>query len=445
MKFYEVNSVADWLKYKRATRMSAQDYRAFSYTVRYMRKELREEAPMLSAWKANLPKTRKPTWHKRENFVYLTWFNGYTGERVENPVKRDLVRSIGYIRRQNRLCSAQYYIYNGVRTEKWESGAILELQRKHRDRLIELDKKPKDSKRYVGIEIEFISPDEHDSIEHALKEAGLAPYVQLGTDGSVKGENSDDHDCYDHGCRDDCECMYCGDYACSLIECNCEAEFDENGDLVGEDYCKGHACQGHDDYDCSCECTYEGDAGYELRVLTPQFELASILAKVCKTLQDCNATVNKTCGLHVHLDMRGRDAKKAYNNLYKSQWLLFSMQPKSRRENNYCRPNIESELHEEIETGVRYKCVNAQSYSEHRTLEVRVHSGSISANKIIGWASLLIDIINAPWLPTKIDGYAQLTREVRLRAVSRDYVQQRLLKFAGSDRKLEKLTFSRAA
>lgn len=108
--------------------------------------------------------------------------------------------------------------------------------------------------------------------------------------------------------------------------------------------------------------------------------------KFCSILQS-RAYVNKTCGTHVHFDMRGKqesDVKLAGGRLARYVPLLKRMLPESRRNNQYCRDTINGLG----ERGNRYAFVNLHSFGKHKTIEVRGHSGTISATKILNWIAI---------------------------------------------------------
>src|ERR1019366_2621851 len=93
--------------------------------------------------------------------------------------------------------------------------------------------------------------------------------------------------------------------------------------IVCQGHCNGHDCLGyadHEDYNCNCECTCGEDqeSGHEISIVAQKSQIAGIVTKVCEVLLKHGSTVNDTCGLHVHLDMRGtRDVKQSFANLVK--------------------------------------------------------------------------------------------------------------------------------
>lgn len=106
---------------------------------------------------------------------------------------------------------------------------------------------------------------------------------------------------------------------------------------------------------------------------------------VCAALKKA-AYVNKSCGTHVHFDMRDvemKTVKQLGTRLARCVPALKQLLPKSRRENQYCVNNIN-----DFETGQRYSFVNLQAYNRHKTIEVRAHSGTLDAEKILNWIAI---------------------------------------------------------
>ena len=119
------------------------------------------------------------------------------------------------------------------------------------------------------------------------------------------------------------------------------------------------------------------------------------------------AFVDKTCGLHVHVDARHLpppgtfgydnvdpnlcDAAETYDRLTLMYPVLKKLVPKSRWNNNYCKfyNNREgSEDYRSPANGQRYAAINWCAYREHKTIEFRLGSGSTNLVKIESWALL---------------------------------------------------------
>ena len=135
-----------------------------------------------------------------------------------------------------------------------------------------------------------------------------------------------------------------------------------------------------------------GIAGIEFAVLLKRQEMEFRLKRMCDLLS--GHKVYRECGLHVHLDMRGRTAKEVGIIARRMNAWLFALRelvPVSRRENSYCQFGLSEKD--------RYHAVNLCSYGRYRTLEIRLHSGTVDYNKIVTWVRLLELIQQMPKAP----------------------------------------------
>nr|DAR42361.1 MAG TPA: Putative amidoligase enzyme [Caudoviricetes sp.] len=131
------------------------------------------------------------------------------------------------------------------------------------------------------------------------------------------------------------------------------------------------------------------------------------LEKVCWVLDLCNAKVNDTCGLHVHMDAAEFDLTTWKNLIltYKRlEGVIDNFMPHSRRNNRYCKAltaitensikharNI-SDLRAAFSHN-RYHKVNLEAYTRHRTVEFRQHGGSTNFTKMSAWIHFLAKMI----------------------------------------------------
>jgi hypothetical protein len=132
----------------------------------------------------------------------------------------------------------------------------------------------------------------------------------------------------------------------------------------------------------------------EYKILVKESELESTVTGICDKLNSLGAYVNKSCGLHVHFDLREttkEQREEIYGKLYHSLTLIKSIVPKTRRENHFCKINTENKP---AYTGSRYQAINSSAYLRHRTFEIRLFNGTINASKILNWIKLLQSIIN---------------------------------------------------
>ncbi len=152
-----------------------------------------------------------------------------------------------------------------------------------------------------------------------------------------------------------------------------------------------------------------------------------LLKETCSLLVKHKFTVDKTCGLHVHIDMTdimGLTEIKTLLLFYLVfEPVIYSYLPLSRRKNNFCLPlsdfyhtkeimacgnldQIEAIWYREqdprerkrIKTGKyhqsRYSGINLHSLFSHGHIEIRYHSGTIDYKKIRMWIDLHVAIIN---------------------------------------------------
>ncbi len=124
----------------------------------------------------------------------------------------------------------------------------------------------------------------------------------------------------------------------------------------------------------------------EVVVTAPIGEIETAVNGTCAALAACEAYVNDTCGLHVHLDMRHFDHTLAYSNLVAGQTVLRKLITEARAKNTYCKPvRKRAWPHAYSSRSSRYKAVNAQAFYHHRTIEIRMFAGCITAEKILGY------------------------------------------------------------
>ena len=104
--------------------------------------------------------------------------------------------------------------------------------------------------------------------------------------------------------------------------------------------------------------------------------------------------VNNTCGYHVHIDVL--DLTDAQRNNILNAWityedLWFSFVPYIRHESQFCRrlsgrPNARHE---------RYLALNPLAFERHGTFECRMHTGTLSPEKIRNWCLALLYFFEA--------------------------------------------------
>ena len=124
---------------------------------------------------------------------------------------------------------------------------------------------------------------------------------------------------------------------------------------------------------------------------------------VTRILNEMDAKVNRSCGLHVHIgveDYKLKDWKRLFKNYIKMETTIDAFMPLSRRgnSNQYCRSLKKSnykqkidnssnlrELQNTLVNGNRYHKLNTQAYWRQKTVEFRQHSGTVNFDKISNW------------------------------------------------------------
>jgi len=127
-----------------------------------------------------------------------------------------------------------------------------------------------------------------------------------------------------------------------------------------------------------------GQNPIEINALLNRDEMEPKLFRLCAALSKVGFGVNKSCGLHVHLDARHLSFDSVCQRAkIVDKWLkaLRELVPLSRQDNSYCAFGFSRTE--------RYRAVNVTSHSKHRTLEIRLHSSTINYQKVLAWIRLI--------------------------------------------------------
>ena len=144
-------------------------------------------------------------------------------------------------------------------------------------------------------------------------------------------------------------------------------------------------------------------------IVTPVLNDLSSLKTVCEILNEAGASVNKSCGLHVHFGAaRFTDAqwRRIICNYGRIERIIDAFMPASRRgDTSQCcasiveharrieaRPGMTREAMR-CEIGGRYHKVNLEAFARHSTIEFRQHSGTIDFAKIENWVKFLAGLL----------------------------------------------------
>lgn len=237
----------------------------------------------------------------------------------------------------------------------------------------------------------------------------------------------------DGTCRDDCECRLCQTCGNHDDDNDCHCECNENCGGNGYNYIESvknelkklkiKNVQVVEDGSLDSE---DGEKfGLEIKVLFRASE-PNNLRRVCEFLNSHGAMVDTSTGLHVHLDARNNgDADKIIENFKNSLSKLVKMIPESRRENRYCQYGVGKTE--------RYYMVNATSLEKHGTIEIRMHSGTVSFEKIYNWVTLLSTIKNNQDAFSPNIGLLTWMRILKLDETLTKWVESRVKKFSGEN------------
>lgn len=177
----------------------------------------------------------------------------------------------------------------------------------------------------------------------------------------------------------------------------------------------------------------------EIRILCSEDELVSIMSRVQKVLRDkrVRAETNRSCGVHVHLDQRTRDAALSYRALFNVQSLLRKSQPEARQSSSYCKPNKSAafKVTEDRNADERYSVINTHAYKKFKTLEVRIHEGTVNCFDLIKWCQFLTGVVNnANQITKPVTSVAELrTLTSSIPETGMAYIQDRIEAFGDEE------------
>ena len=178
----------------------------------------------------------------------------------------------------------------------------------------------------------------------------------------------------------------------------------------------------------------------EVTVMAKEKEIRGIIERVCAVLASKRvaAKANNSCGIHVHLDMRHRNAEESFKNLYYAQDVLLGMLPSNRKEGShatrYCKRNVTPDIDKQIAKGDRYHVINVDSLKKYKTIEIRAHSGTTNATKINNWIEILTSIVNSkcPELKYPVKNFSKFVQTYNINPELAKYIVKRTNKFAGN-------------
>lgn len=174
--------------------------------------------------------------------------------------------------------------------------------------------------------------------------------------------------------------------------------------------------------------------GMEIRTAPAKgLKFTNQIKQVCKILREGEVTVNKSCGLHVHVDCRDfgggidaesrlpKDMAKLVYVWSKIEPEMFTFVSESRKQVDWCKSWADTytrygggfatteqaqkfikeskpvAIFDKIKgtlRGDRFHSLNLQAYQAHKTVENRMHHGTANAKKIFRWAAINSKIVD---------------------------------------------------
>ncbi len=244
-----------------------------------------------------------------------------------------------------------------------KDGEVLRMYVEKNLKSLYADKLPSEPRKYIGIELEFCAPIKENLFAIKLFKSGIHKFAQLKKDGSLRPVEE------------------------------------------------------------------KNEVGYELAILLEESNYKKRLKKIIDVLTEVGAVAkDRRAGLHVHLDMRRRNKEIVYSNLVACQTALLTIVDPKRLNNEFCRLVKSRKFPVEFtgEREERYRTINAAAYYKYKTLEVRMHEGSVDFNHISNWVDLLVKIANRPKkLKNYVTRAVTLAKRVKANKKLNDYIVDR--------------------
>ena len=229
-----------------------------------------------------------------------------------------------------------------------------------------------------------------------------------------------------------------------------EIEFLATGDVTGQMRDRNLFGQGWvEKGDGSLDHRRRNERDYE--VASPPMDSASpatwsMVKDALAAIRAANGRVNRSCGLHVHVDARDlvvADVHRVLKSYYSAQDAIDLMVPRSRRDGNseYCSRPQSNRLEDAMRATTiqsmgamgRYVNVNLQSYPIHGTIEFRQHSGTLTYQKIHAWSKfVLAHVESAVANRTVRESLDDMLADLRINRRLRRYWQRRVTCLSGA-------------
>lgn len=155
-----------------------------------------------------------------------------------------------------------------------------------------------------------------------------------------------------------------------------------------------------------------------------------VVRKFCQALKG-RAYVNHSCGTHFHFDMRQMTEEQVTeygDRIAQAVPALRLLLPKERRESKFQKATINTTKTPCVYPH-KYAFVNLAAYSKHKTMEIRGHSGTINADKILNWIKLCEVIMTSPKSAHEVSTIKGLIETYKLDEGLANYAKERATRF----------------
>jgi len=270
---------------------------------------------------------------------------------------------------------------------------------------------PTNKQEHVGIEIECFSFFTREQVKEKVASLGLSKWVEVGNDGSIE--------CTEVWDSPKNKKIY-SDMGKAINQLYYVQDRTPWGSPA-HDAARTKVMLARDEQDAFRNLHVKEPIGVEFRVCFETKSKATVSKKLAQLFKWMSPKVNKSCGLHVHLDMRRFDPYEAVENLINKRNDLRSMVNKGRLRSEYCRAVTKEEAKEfltDSRRADRYRDFNIAAYSKFRTIEVRLKEGSVDLTDIFNWVDYLQRVAYNRTITKKLKAYkstrvAKLNRETR--------------------------------
>jgi len=203
-------------------------------------------------------------------------------------------------------------------------------------------------------------------------------------------------------------------------------------------------------YDQSVRNTRTGET-YGLELVSPILKGEDGMRQLetaCAALKSAGGKADRSCGIHIHLEMRDAKAagiRKLVRAYVSNQKLINWLVSPSRRNGRWCREWREDELHRldrvrNLSGFDKYKTVNVSAFPRLGTVEFRQHGGSVEFKKVGAWVKMLMSMADA--VGQQREGIGQQDSVAKLfdaigfsRSPERTYLQNRATGFRSRARR----------